>query len=91
VYQWLLDRQYPFKEEVSFLVACECGNFEFIKLARANGSTVMSVDLLDLVQDYAAERGDLETILWALLDQANEPHMRIMLRPLIAICIFLSG
>ena len=80
VYQWLLDRQCPFKEEVSFTVACECGNFEFIKFARANGSTVMSGDLLILVQDCAAEKGDLETILWAL-DQMkllyNKTQMRI--------------
>jgi hypothetical protein len=74
VYQWLHDRQCLFKEEVSFLVvACECGNFEF---ARANGSTVMSGELMNLVQVFAADRGDLETILWAL-DQFNEPQMMI--------------
>jgi hypothetical protein len=82
VYQWLLDRQFAFKEEVSFHVACECGNFEFIKFARANGSTVMSEEseegeeLMFLVQEFAAKMGDLETILWAL-DQFNEPRMRI--------------
>jgi len=74
VYQWLLDRQCPFKEEVSFHFACDRGNFEFIKFARANGSTVLSVDLLDLVQDCAADRGDLETILWAL-NQSNPQHI----------------
>jgi ankyrin repeat protein len=66
VYQWLHDRQCPFKEEVSFHVACECGNFEFIKFARANGSTVMSEELLLDLIDCAADRGDLETIYWAL-------------------------
>jgi hypothetical protein len=82
VYQWLLDRQCPFKEEVSFHVAFECENFEFIKFARANGSTVMSEEseegeeLMFLVQEFAAKMGDLETILWAL-DQFNEPRMRI--------------
>jgi hypothetical protein len=74
VYQWLLDRQCPFKEEVSFHFACDRGNFEFIKFARANGSTLLSVNLLDLVQDCAADRGDLETILWAL-NQSNPQHI----------------
>ena len=77
MYQWLLDQQWPFKEEVSFIVACDRGNFEFIKFARANGSTVVSVDLLDLVQDCAADRGDLETILCAL-DQSNPPHINTL-------------
>jgi hypothetical protein len=31
VYQWLFDRQNPFKEGVSFSVALSFGNFEFIK------------------------------------------------------------
>ncbi len=78
MYQWLFDRQCPSKEEVSISVALSFRNFEFIKFARANGSTVkwMAVDSLDLVQDCAAGRGDLETILWAL-NQSNEPQMRI--------------
>ena len=79
VYQWLLDRQCPFKEEVSFHVACECGNFEFMKFSRANRFNVQSDDLLNLI-DCAADRGDLETIYWAL-DQMtllyNETKMRI--------------
>jgi hypothetical protein len=79
VYQWLLDRQCPFKEEVSFHVACECGNFEFMKFSRANRFNVQSDDLLNLI-DCAADRGDLETIYWAL-DQMtllyNETRMRI--------------
>jgi hypothetical protein len=79
VYQWLLDRQCPFKEEVSFHVACECGNFEFMKFSRANRFNVQSDDLLNLI-DCAADRGDLETIHWAL-DQMtllyNETRMRI--------------
>ena len=62
VYQWLHDRQCPFKKVVSINVALSLGHFEFIKFARTNGSTVMSDDTLDLVQDCAAEKGDLETI-----------------------------
>jgi hypothetical protein len=95
VYQWLFDRQCPSKEEVSINVALSFGNFEFIKFARAKGSIVMSGDLLNLVQYFAAEKGDLETILWTL-DQSNEPQMRVR-NILIAaathchICIFLSG
>jgi hypothetical protein len=73
VYQWLLDRQCPFKEELSFIRACDHENFEFIKFARANGSTVYMRDLLILVQDCAAEKGDLGTILWAL-NQSNKPQ-----------------
>jgi hypothetical protein len=76
VYQWLHDRQCPFKEEVSFVDACECGNFEFIKFARANGATVISEDLLLDLIDCAADRGDLETIKWAL-DQSKIQKLRI--------------
>ena len=79
VYQWLHDRQCPFKEEFSLNIAVKSGNFEFIKFARANGFTVLSDDLLNLI-DCAADRGDLETIYWAL-DQMkllyNETSMRI--------------
>ena len=84
VYQWLLDRQCPFKEEFSLNNAVKLGKFEFLKFARANGLTVMSVGFLNRVQECAARRGDLETILWAL-DQMkllynepyNEPQIRI--------------
>ena len=41
VYQWLLDRQCPFKEEFSLNNAIKLGKFEFLKFARANGLTVM--------------------------------------------------
>jgi hypothetical protein len=84
VYQWLLDRQCPFKEEFSLNNAIKLGKFEFLKFGRANGLTVMSVGFLNRVQECAARRGDLETILWAL-DQMkllynepyNEPQIRI--------------
>ncbi len=84
VYQWLLDRQCPFKEEFSLINAVKLGKFEFLKFGSANGLTVMSVGFLNRVQECAARRGDLETILWAL-DQMkllynepyNEPQIRI--------------
>jgi hypothetical protein len=81
VYQWLHDRQCPFKEEFSHINnAVNCRNFEFLKFARANGLPVMSLGFLNRVQEFAAERGDLETILWALNQMKllyNEPQMRI--------------
>ena len=59
-----------FKEEVSLNNAVKFGKFEFIKFARANGFTVMCYDLLMDLIDCAAEKGDLETIKWAI-DQSN--------------------
>ena len=78
-----------------FSAAVPVQGFKILKFTRANGLTVISVGFLNRVQDCAADRGDLKTILWAL-DQMkrlyNEPQMRIK-NILIAAakCKFLSG
>jgi hypothetical protein len=63
--QWLLKLQCPFEEERSFMNACKRGYFEFVKFARANGSKVWNTGINFCIQDQAALRGDLGTILWA--------------------------
>jgi hypothetical protein len=81
VYQWVHDRQCPFKKEFSLDNAVKLGKFEFLKFARANGITVMSGGFLNRVQDCAAKRGDLETILWALAQMKllyNEPYNELL-------------
>jgi ankyrin repeat protein len=73
VFQWLLDQQCPFTEEVSYFAACNEGNFEFIKFAKSNGSAIYQDDM----QDFFAEHGNLEAILWAI-NQTNPPTIRSM-------------
>ncbi len=63
--EWLLKLQCPFEEERSFMNACKRGYFEFVKFARANGSKVWNTGINFCIQDQAALRGDLGTILWA--------------------------
>jgi hypothetical protein len=64
LFQWCLDQQCPFDED-SILAACNDGNFEFIKFAKSNGFSIESIHSHTL-QEFAASRGNLEVILWAI-------------------------
>ena len=74
LYKWLLEQGCPFDEDESFINACEHGNFEFIKFALSNGSTFWDDIVSFYVQEHAAYKGDLETVLWsrAQTNRANK-------------------
>jgi hypothetical protein len=65
LHQWLLELHCPFMENESFPIAYELMNFNFIKFALANGSTVWDDDLKYQLRRTASLIGDLEVFKWA--------------------------
>ena len=55
------------------IVASRFGNFEFVKLAKANGlKAAWDPNIKNL---FSAIRGDLEALSWAALDQDSKENV----------------